>query len=108
MANYAIIETGGKQYRVEPAAELEVELLPLEENQKEVVLDQVLLVRDGDKVQIGTPCVKDAKVICESLGTLRGPKTFSFKFRRREKYRKKHGHRQNYLRLKVKEIIAGS
>ncbi len=106
MSKYAIIESGSKQFRVEADTVLDVELLNLEENPKEVTLDRVLLVRDGDKLQIGDPVVKNAKVVCDYLGDIRGDKVISFKFRRRKASKRKRGHRQNFSKLKVKEIIA--
>jgi large subunit ribosomal protein L21 len=106
MSKFAIIETGSKQYCVEPQTVLEVELLKAAEGQKEVVLDKVLLVKDGDKLSIGTPLVSNAKVVCEVLGEFRAPKVISFKYRRRKKSSRKVGHRQDLLRLRVKEISA--
>lgn len=106
MSDYAIIETGSKQYRVEPQSVLDVELLNIEVGQKEVTLDKVLFVRSGDDVKIGAPHVEKAKVVCDYLGEVRGQKVISFKIRRRKDSQRKQGHRQNYTRLKVKEIVA--
>ena len=108
MGNYAIVETGSKQYWVEPKQVIEVELLDVTEGQKEVLLDQVLLVRDGAQLKIGTPTVSGAKIVCENLGEIRGPKIEHYRMRRRKASRRKHGHRQDYLRLLVKEIQAGN
>ncbi len=107
MSNYAVIETGAKQYWVEPKSVFDIELLDLEEGQKEVVLDRVLFVRDGDKVKVGQPVVAGATVVCDFLGNVRGPKLVSFRFRRRKNSKTKRGHRQDYLRLQVREIKAG-
>ncbi|HNX69447.1 MAG TPA: 50S ribosomal protein L21 [Candidatus Omnitrophota bacterium] len=107
MSNYAIIETGSKQYWVVPNQVIEVELLSAAEGQKEVTLDQVLLVQDGGNVKIGTPTVAGAKVVCENLGEMRGIKTVHYRMRRRKSSRRKRGHRQDLLRLRVKEIQAG-
>lgn len=104
MTNYAIIETGSKQYRVEPKDILEVERLSFAEKPSEVALDKVLLVRDGEKTWVGTPYLLGAKVLCDNLGEMRGPKVISFKYRRRKASRRKKGHRQTLLRLQVKEI----
>ena len=104
MSKYAIIESGSKQYRVEPKSVIEVELLEIPEGQKEVTLDKVLMVRSGEDLQVGTPHVKGASVICDYLGTLRGKKVTIFRFRRRKNSRRKHGHRQNFCKLVVKEI----
>ncbi len=107
MPTYAIIESGAKQYRVEPKSWIEVEKLNLAEGEKEVALDKVLLLCNGEKIQIGTPHIQGAKVICDYLGNKRAPKVISFKFRRRKASRRKKGHRQEYSRLFVKEILAG-
>ncbi len=107
MSRYAIIETGSKQYRVEPKDVIEVETLGLTEGQKEVSLDKVLLVRDGDKLQVGNPVVSGAAVICDYIGETRGKKVVAFKFRRRKNSRRKQGHRQNYTKLVVREIRFG-
>ena len=107
MSNYAIVETGSKQYRVEPKSVIEIEKLEIPEGQKEVTLDKVLLVRNGDDIQVGTPHVKGASILCDYLGEMRGKKVTIFRFRRRKNSRRKHGHRQNYSRLLVKEIRIG-
>ena len=107
MSQYAIIETGSKQYRVEPKSLIEVELLDLPEGQKEVTLDRVLLVRNGEQIQVGNPTVAGAKVICDFLEEFRGPKVISFRFRRRKNSRRIRGHRQDMIRLRVKEIRTG-
>ena len=104
MPIYAIIETGSKQYRVQPKDILEVEKLSLPEDQKEVELTKVLLVHDGEKVQVGNPTVAGASVICDYLGPMRGRKVISFKFRCKKNSRRIKGHRQDYTRLLVKEI----
>ncbi len=104
MSNYAIIETGSKQYRVEPKTVIEVEKLEISEGQKEVTLDKVLFVRKGEDVQIGAPYIKGATVICDYLGAMRGKKVIHFRFRRRKNSRRKHGHRQDLIKLSVKEI----
>ena len=106
MATYAIVETGSKQYWVEPKSVLEVELIGGAEAQKEVVLDRVLFYTDGTKVNIGAPTLKGTQVICENLGTMRTPKVIHYRMRRRKASRRKHGHRQTLLRLCVKEIKA--
>ena len=106
MPRYAIIETGSKQYKVEPKSIIEIEKLTLPEGAKEVSLDKVLLVRDGETVHVGTPLLEGAKVLCDYLGEKRQPKVISFKYRRRKASRRKKGHRQDLIRLRVKEIIA--
>ncbi len=105
MEKYAIVETGSKQYLVEPQQMIEVELLGVAEGQKEVVLDQVMLVKTGGQMKIGTPVIAGAKVVCENLGEFRGPKLIHYRMRRRKSSRRKRGHRQDLLRLLVKEIV---
>jgi len=107
MSKYAIIETGSKQYCVEPESVIHVEKLKLADNPKNVTLENVLLVRDGDKLSVGNPNIKGAKVVCDFLGNIRGKKTISFKYRRRKGSRVTKGHRQAYSRLRVKEIKLG-
>ena len=104
MSVYAIVETGSKQYRVEPQNILEVEKISVGPDQKEVSLDHVLLLCDGDRLHIGTPTVRGAKVLCDYLGDIRSKKVISFKFRKRKASRRKHGHRQDISRLRVREI----
>lgn len=102
---FAIIETGGKQYRVEQGLEFKVELLQAEPG-AEVNLDKVLLVSDGGQAKIGAPYVEGAAVACEVLGHGRGEKIIIFKKKRRNDFHKKTGHRQDYTSLKVKAIQA--
>ena len=104
MPNYAIIESGSKQYWVEPKMVLEVEKLTLPEKQTEVSLDKVLVLREGENVCLGDPWVKGATVVCDYLGEFRAPKVISLKYRRRKASRRKKGHRQKFSRLLVKEI----
>ena len=106
MSSYAIIETGSKQYRVEPKSIIEVERLNLPEGEKQVLLEKVLLVSNGNDIQVGNPLIKGASVVCELLEEFRAPKVVSFRFRRRKNSRRKRGHRQDLLRLQVKEIKA--
>jgi large subunit ribosomal protein L21 len=104
---YAVIETGGKQYRVELGTELEVELLDSEPGQ-EINLDRVLLVVDGDKSAVGQPVVADAAVSARVLRQIRGEKTISFKYRPKARRRVKKGHRQELTVLKITEVRLGS
>ncbi len=104
MSNYAIIETGSKQYCVEPKSVIEVEKLKLTEGQKEVTLDRVLFVRKGEEVQVGAPFIKGASVICDFIGATKAKKVTHMRFRRRKNSRRKHGHRQQLTKLVVKEI----
>src|SRR5450756_2981 len=103
---YAVIETGGKQYRVELGTELEVELLDVEPGQ-EINLDRVLLVVDGDKSAVGQPVVADATVSARVLRQIRGEKTISFKYRPKARRRVKKGHRQELTVLKITDVRFG-
>ena len=100
---YAVIETGGKQYRVEVGTELEVELLDVEVG-TEIALDRVLLVADGDTAAIGRPTVENATVRAEVVRRDRGVKTISFKYRPKARRRVKKGHRQEILVLRIADI----
>ena len=99
---YAIVNTGGKQYKVQQGQTLHVEKLPAEVG-SEVVLDQVLFVSSDQGVQVGNPLVQ-AKVTCEVLDQARDRKVVIFKHKKRKDYRRKAGHRQPYTVLKVKAI----
>lgn len=101
---FAIVHTGGKQYRVAPGDILRVERLPGERGD-EVLLDQVLLIADGDAIKVGQPLVAGARVVSEILRQAKAKKIIVFKKKRRKKYRRKQGHRQLYTALQVKEII---
>jgi large subunit ribosomal protein L21 len=99
---YAVIKTGGKQYRVAVGDVLRVETLPHEAGES-VQLDDVLMVADGDKIQVGAPKL-DAKVTATVRGHGRGDKVEVVKFRRRKNYRRMQGHRQNYTELEITAI----
>jgi len=101
---YAVIETGGKQYRVEVGTELEVELLDAEPG-KNVTFDRVLLVADGDEASIGRPVVDGAAVSAEVVRLDRGPKLISFKYRPKARSRVKKGHRQELTILRISDIV---
>ena len=100
---YAVIETGGKQYRVEVGTELEVELLDAEPGNT-ITLDRVLLVADGDEASIGRPLVADAAVSAEVIRRDRGEKLISFKYRPKARTRVKKGHRQELTVLRISDI----
>ena len=104
---YAVIETGGKQYRVEVGTELEVELLAAEPGDN-ITLDRVLLVADGDDSAIGTPIVANAAVEAEVVRRDRGQKTVSFKYRPKARSRVKKGHRQELLVLRITDVKLGN
>jgi large subunit ribosomal protein L21 len=103
MEPYAVVETGGKQYRVKAGDTLKVELLDGEAGTA-VVLDSVLALSDGGKLTIGTPLVKDAKVNAEIVEQAKGPKVVAFKKKRRKGYERKVGHRQRLTVLRVASI----
>jgi len=101
---YAIIRTGGKQYRVAKDSIITVELLDQDEGST-FESDQVLFLKTGENdFKVGTPFVEDAKVTGEILGHLKGKKIVVFKKKKRKKYRRKTGHRQNYTRIKINDI----
>jgi large subunit ribosomal protein L21 len=104
---YAVIETGGKQYRVEVGTELEVELLDVEPGQS-ITLDRVLLVVDGADASVGTPNVADAAVEAEVVGATRGEKVIAFKYRPKARRRVMKGHRQDLTVLRIADIRLGS
>jgi large subunit ribosomal protein L21 len=104
---YAVIETGGKQYRVEVGTELEVELLDVEPGNT-ITLDRVLLVADGDDASIGQPLVADAAVSAEVLRQARGDKVIAFKYRPKARRRVKKGHRQDLTVLRISDITLGT
>lgn len=104
---YAVIETGGKQYRVEPGDVIDVELTTVSGKKvQKVKFDRVLLVADDKDVKIGTPIVAGAEVTGVLVGEVRGPKVRVFKMKRRKGYRRTRGHRQDLLRVKIDDIKA--
>lgn len=104
MEAYAVIETGGKQYRVQQGDVIDVELLGFDEG---AATDfDALVVSDGSELKIGTPVVEGAKVSVSVLEHFRGKKIYSFKKKRRKGYRRKIGHRQGLTKIKVESITA--
>jgi large subunit ribosomal protein L21 len=102
--SYAIIQSGGRQFRVQPGDVIDVELLGIETGKK-TSFDEVLLAADDSGVKIGDPLVKGAKVMAEVLEDVRkAPKVVSYKFKRRKGYHRTVGHRQKLTRVKVGEI----
>jgi len=101
---YAILETGGFQFSVKEGEKIRIPKLEAQVNQK-VFLDKVLFI-GGKNPQIGTPYIKGAKVEAEILGSGNGEKVTVFKFKRRVKYRKKTGHRQEYTEVKIEKILS--
>ena len=104
--DYAVFKTGGKQYRVAPGDVLDVEKLPLDVGSI-AEFDQVLAVSDDGDVNFGTPTVPGAKVLAEVQEQLKDRKIIVFKYKRKTRYRRKKGHRQNYTRLLIQGIQVG-
>ena len=102
---YAVVRTGGKQYRLGVGDSVKVEKLP-DEVGNIVELSQILMVSDGSEVKVGTPLVAGASVKAEIVGHGRDKKIIVFKMKRRKKYRRTQGHRQAFTQLKVTEINA--
>jgi large subunit ribosomal protein L21 len=102
---YAVIQTGGKQYKVSPGDMVRVEKLDAKPGDT-VEINDVYMVADGDKVSVGKPTLASAKVTAEVVGESRGEKLIIFKHRRRKGFRKTTGHRQDFTTIKVKEIKA--
>ena len=103
---YAIIKSGGKQYRVKSGEQLRVEALAAEVGAA-VSFEEVLLVGDGDGVKVGAPFVSGAKVKATVVSHGRGKKLRIFKLRRRKHYQKSQGHRQSYTELRIDDIVQG-
>ncbi len=102
---HAVVETGGKQYRVAEGDVIRVESLGVEPGDK-INLDKVLMVSDGETIKIGQPVIEGGKVEAEVVSNGRGKKIRIIKFRRRKHHRKQMGHRQNYTELKITKISA--
>ena len=103
---YAVVSSGGKQYRVEAGNELILERVPGDAGAS-ITFDRVLLVGDGEAVTVGTPTVDGATVSGTVLGEALGPKLIVFKFKQKATYRRKNGHRQHLTRVRIDEINAG-
>ena len=102
---YAVVKTGGKQYRVSPGDSIDVEKLPHVVGEQ-VELDEVLLVANGSGTQIGRPLVEGAKVKATVTRQAKGRKVIIFKIRSSKRYRRRKGHRQHFTRLRIDEIVA--
>ncbi|HEY62158.1 MAG: 50S ribosomal protein L21 [Anaerolineales bacterium] len=105
--HYAIIQSGGKQYKAIPGDVIDVDHLPDKEG-KNITLKQVLLVANDDEILVGTPTVKGASVKAKVLEHYRGRKILVFKYIPRENYRRRKGHRQTYTRLQINKITVKS
>jgi large subunit ribosomal protein L21 len=101
---YAVIKTGGKQYKVAPGEKLKVEQIPADVG-AQIVLDQVLMVGDGESIRVGQPVIAGATVKATVLAHGRGEKLQIFKMRRRKHYQKHQGHRQGFTELKIDGIV---
>ena len=102
---YAVIKTGGKQYKVAAGEKLKVEQIPADIG-SEITLDQVLAVGAGETIKFGSPLVQGAKVLATVVAQGRHDKVKIFKMRRRKHYQKRQGHRQNYTELRIEAISA--
>mgnify|MGYP001613000063 CR=1 FL=1 len=100
---FAVIKTGGKQYRVKEGDVLKVEKISGEKGGM-VEISEVLAIGEGEQIKLGSPTVKDAKVVAEIVSQGKGPKVTIFKKKRRKGYTKKQGHRQLFSSIKIKEI----
>lgn len=100
---YAIIQTGGKQYKIEEGNILDVELLEAGQNGS-IEFNEVLLLNDGNKIIIGNPTVKNCIVKAELIKETKGPKVISYKYILRKHHHKKKGHRQKYSKIKITQI----
>jgi len=102
--NYAIVETGGKQYKVAPGQKINVDRLSCSEGD-DIELSRVLLIADDKGTEIGTPTIEGAKVVATCLGEAKGDKVIVFKYKPKVRYRRKKGHRQLHAKLEIKEIL---
>ena len=100
---FAVIKTGGKQFRAEPGSSLRIPSLGVEPGEK-IVFDEVLLASDGKTVKVGEPTVAGASVTAEVVKHGRDPKIIVFKRKRRKNYRRKQGHRQGFTEVRVSEV----
>lgn len=104
---YAVIKAGGHQYKASVGDELIVERLPYEVG-AQVELGEVYLLADEDEIAVGRPTIEGAAVRATVLEELRGPKIHIFKYRPKQRYRRRMGHRQTYMRLRIDEIVKGA
>lgn len=102
---YAVVRDRGAQYRVEAGQTIDVALMDAEPG-TQITLNEVLLIGGTDDVQIGAPLIANASVIAEVIGEARGEKIIVFKYKRKKRYRRRTGHRQDYTRLAIREIKA--
>ena len=103
---YAVIEIGGKQYKVAPKQTIEIERLGVPEGET-VELDRVLFIGGAGDTLVGNPIIKGAKVVATCLGETKGEKVIVFRYKSKVRYRTKRGHRQTYTKILVNEIFKG-
>jgi len=103
---YAIIEDGGRQYKVSSGDVIDVDVRRLDDGEDKIEFDRVLMVGSGSESRVGTPVVPGAKVIATVQGRIKGPKIDVFNFIRRKGHHRSKGHRQQYLRVRVDHIVA--
>lgn len=103
---YAVIKTGGKQYKVNAGDVINVEKLPVYVGE-EVVFDEVLFAQTDDGIVCGNPSIEGAKVVANVIEQGKGPKVVVFKYKPKKDFRKKQGHRQPYTKVQIKEIVLG-
>ncbi|HIP73466.1 MAG TPA: 50S ribosomal protein L21 [Anaerolineae bacterium] len=103
---YAIVESGGRQYRAEAGESFSTEKLPYEVGEQ-IELENVLLLADGENVKVGRPTVDGVSVKATVMEQYRGKKIFVWKYKPKKRYRRRRGHRQSYTRLRVDEIVVG-
>ena len=101
---FAVIKTGGKQYLVSPGQKLKIEKLAVPES-GDIVFDEVLLIADGEKTEIGTPKVEGAKVEAKVIKNGRARKIIVFRYHNKTRYRKKKGHRQHFTEVEIKRVL---
>lgn len=101
---YALVESGGRQYRAQVGETIRVERLPQPVGEQ-IALDRVLLLVDGDAITVGQPMVRGARVLATVVGLEKGPKIRIFKYKPKKRYRHQGGHRQWYTRLHVDQIV---
>lgn len=102
---YAIIEDGGRQYKVTNGDKINVDLRDLAEGQQTLEFDQVLALGEGENARIGQPLIAGAKVVATINGEVKDDKIVNIKFRRRKNYRRKLGHRQHHLQVTINDIV---
>ena len=101
---YAVLQSGARQYRAEAGETILVERLAAEVGQQ-IEIDKILLIADGEQIEIGRPTIKGAKVLATVVAQEKGPKVRIWKYHPRKRYRRRAGHRQQYTRLRVDEIL---